>query len=112
MAHGSFIRILRSQTPNQMGPAPTRDRAESFLSYTLQLPLWQWELLTGAFPTADFDTLGQNLISGTRLLLCTDGRAKGNKGSYGWVIGTNKQRVEERDRGWRIALLSGGFTCT
>jgi hypothetical protein len=34
-------------------------------------------------------------VSGTRLLLCTDGGAKGNKGLHGWVIGTKKKLLWE-----------------
>jgi hypothetical protein len=62
-----------------MGPAPTHDPAISFLEYIQQLLLWKRELLTGAFSTADFDLLGQHLLSGTRLLFCTDGGSKINK---------------------------------
>jgi hypothetical protein len=49
------------------------------------------------------DKLGQYLLSGTRLLFCTDGGTKSIQGSFGWVIATTQAFLWEchgRAPGW------------
>jgi hypothetical protein len=44
------------------------------------------------FQSLNTDTLSQHLLNGDHLLFCSDGGAKENKGSFGWVI-TNSSKL-------------------
>jgi hypothetical protein len=50
--------------------------------------MWTREVLHGIFKTSNFDSLSQHLLQGDQLWLCSDGGAKQNAGSFGWVIAT------------------------
>jgi hypothetical protein len=61
----------------------------SFQDYIDALDMWKRELLQGISQTTDFDTLSRHLRQGDQLWLCSDGGAKRNTGSFGWVIATS-----------------------
>jgi hypothetical protein len=93
--NGTFLRVIRSNTPARLG-APVEPRpASTFQAYVNLLPSWQQELLQGISCSSPRDLLGQHLLSSTRLLFCTDGGAKQNKGSFGWIISTNNEFLWE-----------------
>jgi hypothetical protein len=46
-------------------------------------------------PSGHHDSLGQTLLQGRQLFLCSDGRAKDHNGSFGWVIVTSTQMLWE-----------------
>jgi hypothetical protein len=59
------------------------------------LDKWKRELLQGIFTTSDFDTLSQHLLQGDQLWMFSDGGAKRNAGSFGWVIATTTMMIWE-----------------
>jgi hypothetical protein len=63
--------------------------------YMESLPIWKAELLSGTFSTDQLDTLREHLLQAHPLLMCSDGGAKGNTGSFGWVIATSRQALWE-----------------
>jgi hypothetical protein len=102
--NGSFTRINRPLTPPILAPPPTPPPSGSFTEYLEARPRWQWGgLLIGAFPTTGTDELGQHLLNGDRLLLCSDGGAKKNSDSFGWVIATSKKFL------WECSGIASGW---
>jgi hypothetical protein len=89
--NGAFIRIIRTNTLSHQRPRLPLPPVTSFPEYVQQRPLcWKQELLVSASPSGEFNQLGRHLLLGTRLLFCTDGGAKNNKGCFGWIIGMDK----------------------
>jgi hypothetical protein len=60
-----------------------------------RLPIWKVELLAGTFTSHQIDTFRDYLLQGHLLLMCSDGGAKGNTGSFGWVIATPEKAIWE-----------------
>jgi hypothetical protein len=86
---GELLRVNKQDTPVLQGPMSAPATIRSFDDYIQALPRWKWELLCGAFPTKDYDGLALHLVQATPLWMCSDGGAKGNTGSFGWVIATS-----------------------
>jgi hypothetical protein len=101
--NGSFARVNLPLTPSILAPLPAPPPRGSFTEYLEARPRWQWELLIRAFPTNGTDKLGQHLLNGDRLLLCSDGGAKNNSGSFGWVIETSKTFL------WECSGIASGW---
>jgi hypothetical protein len=93
--NGSVLRIIRTNTPARVRPEPSQPPITSFLEFVQSLPRWKKELLAGASIPAERDKLGQYLLSGKRLLFCSDGGAKSHDGSFGWIIATDKEFLWE-----------------
>jgi hypothetical protein len=85
---GHCIRTNRFSTPTLLSPEATAPPACDFLAHLATLPKWQKELLAGVFQSSHHDPLGQHLLSGDKLFMCSDGGAKDHAGSFGWVIAT------------------------
>jgi hypothetical protein len=60
-----------------------------------RLPIWKAELLAGTFISHQIDTFREYLLQAHPLLMCSDGGAKGNTGSFGWVIAIPEKAIWE-----------------
>ena len=77
-------RLNQNSTSPCLGSQPPESQVTSFLEYLRQLSDWQQELLAGVFQTLNYDTLGQHLLQGDHLSLCSaDSGTKDNDGSFG-----------------------------
>jgi hypothetical protein len=101
---GQSLRHNRLNTPFLLGTPPQAPPALSFLDHLTTLPEWQQEILVGVFQTSSHDPLGQHLLNGDRLFLCSDGGAKDHAGSFGWVLATSTTILWEC-----IGIASGWF---
>ena len=76
---GNDYRLNWNSTPPPLGSPPPDSPATSFLEHLRTLlPEWQQELLVGVFQMTAHDTLGQHLVKGDRLYLCSADSAKDN----------------------------------
>jgi hypothetical protein len=98
-----FARVNQSLTPPILATPTPPPPNGSFTEYLEARPRWQWELLIGAFPTSGTDELGQHLLKGDRLMFCSDGGAKNNSGSFGWVIATSTTYI------WECSGIASGW---
>jgi hypothetical protein len=80
--------INRLNTP-VIRSSPSDIPPNSFQDYIDALDTKKRELLQGISQTTNFDTLSQHLRQGDQLWMCSDGGAKRNTGSFGWVIATS-----------------------
>jgi hypothetical protein len=103
---GQFLRLNRLHTPDMLASPPLAPPAQSFLDHLLTLPEWQQDLLAGTHLTNGHDSLGQHLLQGDRLFFCSDGGAKDNARSFGWVIATANTII------WECSALPPGGTPT
>jgi hypothetical protein len=93
---GTFARINPPNTPRLLGNLSQQHPTPTFQAYYLAgRPNWQKDLLKGVFQPLSTDTLSQHLLNSDHLLFCSDGGAKDNKGSFGWVIVTSSQLLWE-----------------
>jgi hypothetical protein len=92
---GSTICLHHPSTPSLLGQPPIAPPACLFQEYLGSLPEWQQEILAGVSGPSGPDSLGQVLLQGLHLFLCSDGGAKDHAGSFGWVIATSTQILWE-----------------
>jgi hypothetical protein len=93
-ANGSIQRVNRPQTPTKL-PQTVPTRPTTFREHMDHLPIWKAGLLAGTFTSHQIDTFREYLLHAHPLLMCSDGGAKGNTGSFGWVIATPKKAIWE-----------------
>jgi hypothetical protein len=102
-SNGTFARINRPNTPSLLGNPSQPQPTPTFQAYLAGRPNWQTYLLKGVFQSLSTDTLSQHLLNGDHLLFCSDGGAKDNQGSFGWVIANSSKLLWECsgiDTGW------------
>jgi hypothetical protein len=100
---GSTLRLHRPSTPSLLGEPLIALPACSFQEYLGSLPEWQQELLAGVSGPSGPNSLGQVLLQGLHLFLCSDGGAKDHAGSFGWVIATSTQIL------WECSGIASGW---
>lgn len=92
---GTYLHLHWPSTPPLLGNPSTAPWALSFHDYRCNLPDWQQELLAGVYNPPVHDSLGQTLLQGCHLFLCSNGGAKDNTRPFGWVIATSTQMLWE-----------------
>jgi hypothetical protein len=91
---GNSQRVNRPNTPAKLRSirSPT---IRSFREHLENQPEWKLELLYGSFTAGTIDTLREHTLQENPICMCSDGVAKGNTGSYGWVIATEDKPLWE-----------------
>jgi hypothetical protein len=100
---GRYLRLNRLHTPDILATPPLAPPAQSFQDHLDTLPEWQQNLFAGLYLTTGHDSLGQHLLNGDRLFFCSDGGAKDNAGSFGWVIATATTLI------WECSGIAAGW---